>query len=51
MYNDFVFLGPSGDPGEIYGSASLEEAINKMVEHMEKDNIPFTSWVTILALT
>lgn len=43
MYNDFVFLGPSGDPGEIYGSASLEEAINKMVEHMEKDNIPFTS--------
>jgi len=43
MCNDFVFLGPAGDPGQIGGSASLDEALNRMVEHIKSENIVFTS--------
>lgn len=43
MYNDFVFLGPAGDPAEIKGSADLEEALQVMVEHMESAGVVFTS--------
>lgn len=43
MYNDFVFLGPAGDPAEIKGSADLEEALQVMVEHMESERVVFTS--------
>jgi tungstate transport system substrate-binding protein len=43
MYNDFVYLGPAGDPGEIKDSADLKTALEKMVAHMESANLSFTS--------
>lgn len=43
MSNDFVFLGPAGDPAEIKGSADLEEALQAMVDHMESEGVVFTS--------
>lgn len=43
MYNDFVFLGPTGDPGNIYSSADLTEALQNMKDHMEAEGITFQS--------
>ncbi|MGI6096894.1 MAG: substrate-binding domain-containing protein [Dethiobacteria bacterium] len=43
MYNDFVFLGPVGDPGALKESAGLTEALQKMVEHMNSKGISFLS--------
>lgn len=43
MYNDFVILGPKGDPGNIYASADLTAAIENMRNHMESEGITFQS--------
>lgn len=43
MYNDFVILGPDGDPGSIAESKDVSAAFNNMVEHMENEGINFLS--------
>lgn len=43
MYNDFVLLGPVGDPGDIYSSANVTEAFQKMRNHMETEGVTFQS--------
>ena len=43
MYNDFVILGPEGDPGNIYSSADVSEALTNIVEHIENEEINFLS--------
>ncbi len=43
MYNDFIILGPKGDPGNIYDSTNIREALDNMIEHMEEDGINFLS--------
>ena len=43
MYNDFIIVGPAGDPGEIAGSADVAEAFDNMVGHMEEDGVNFLS--------
>jgi tungstate transport system substrate-binding protein len=43
MYNDFVFLGPVGDPAELKEIDDLSTALEKMVAHMESEDLDFTS--------
>ncbi|MGI6038290.1 MAG: substrate-binding domain-containing protein [Limnochordia bacterium] len=43
MYNDFVYLGPVGDPAGLRNSKDLADAIEKMIAHMEDANINFLS--------
>jgi len=37
MYNDFVILGPEGDPAGIYDSSDITEALENIVEHAEEE--------------
>ena len=43
MYNDFVYMGPKGDPGNIRSASDVSEALGKMVEHMKREGVPFVS--------
>lgn len=43
MYNDFVIVGPAGDPGEITDSTDVAEAFDNMVSHMEEGGVNFLS--------
>lgn len=43
MYNDFVIVGPEGDPGDVYDSADINEAIDNIVEHTSAEDVPFLS--------
>ncbi len=43
MYNDFVILGPKGDPGNVYASVDLNAAIENMRNHMESESVTFQS--------
>lgn len=43
MYNDYVYLGPGGDPGHVKNARSLREALELMTEHMESEEAVFLS--------
>jgi len=43
MYNDFVVLGPEGDPAGVYDNADITEALQNIVEHAEDEEVPFLS--------
>ncbi len=43
MYNDFVLVGPEGDPGNVYDSADINEALDNIVDHAAKEGFPFLS--------
>ncbi len=43
MYNNFVILGPEGDPAGIYDSADVSEALHSIAEHAENEGVSFLS--------
>ncbi len=43
MYNEFVLVGPEGDPGSVYDSVDITEALDNIVAHTSAEEVPFLS--------
>lgn len=43
MYNDYVILGPKGDPGNVNGSHDVKTALERIIDHVTEGNSSFVS--------